>query len=121
MGLLWELRQLDEWYVAITCLRLRALGVNWHTGDVTFVDQANATSEKLAYVTDSGKAIITVDNTTSVVYNYKRDSVRFLEFCDIVTEANSMSRFGSPPKIISALAQSLSWMRPISRTDVRCV
>lgn len=45
-------------------------------GDVTFVDRANATSEKLAYVTDDGKAIITVDNTTDVVYNYKRDSVR---------------------------------------------
>ncbi|KAH9931633.1 concanavalin A-like lectin/glucanase domain-containing protein [Epithele typhae] len=49
---------------------------NLTNGDVTFVTKANATSEKLAYVNDAGKAIITVDNTTSVVYNYKRDSVR---------------------------------------------
>ena len=37
--------------------------------------QANATQSKLAYVDDAGHAIIKVDNTTFVSYNYKRDSV----------------------------------------------
>ena len=37
--------------------------------------QANATQSKLAYVDDSGHAIIKVDNTTVVPYNYKRDTV----------------------------------------------
>ena len=45
-------------------------------GDVNYLDQANATASKLAYVNDAGRVIITVDNTTSVPYNYKRDSVR---------------------------------------------
>ncbi len=43
---------------------------------MNFVSAANASSEKLAYVNDAGKVIITVDNTTSVPYNNKRDSVR---------------------------------------------
>ncbi|RDX41602.1 hypothetical protein OH76DRAFT_1489360 [Lentinus brumalis] len=49
---------------------------NLTNGDVNFVSAANASSEKLAYVNDAGKVIITVDNTTSVTYNNKRDSVR---------------------------------------------
>ena len=44
-------------------------------GDVNWVTQANATQSKLAYVDDSGHAIIKVDNTTVVPYNYKRDTV----------------------------------------------
>ena len=47
-----------------------------NTGDVTYVDQANATSSKLAYVNDAGHAIIKVDNTSVVPWNDKRNSVR---------------------------------------------
>ncbi|KAI1796360.1 concanavalin A-like lectin/glucanase domain-containing protein [Ganoderma leucocontextum] len=49
---------------------------NLTNGDVTYVDQANATTSKLAYVNDAGNAIIKVDNTSLVQYNYKRNSVR---------------------------------------------
>lgn len=45
-------------------------------GDVEYVSQANATQSKLAYVNDNGAAIIKVDNTTTVPWNDKRDSVR---------------------------------------------
>ncbi|KAI0772345.1 concanavalin A-like lectin/glucanase domain-containing protein [Trametes elegans] len=49
---------------------------NLTNGDVVWVDQANATQSKLAYVNDAGHAIIKVDNTTNVPYNEKRNSVR---------------------------------------------
>ncbi|KAI0633059.1 concanavalin A-like lectin/glucanase domain-containing protein [Trametes polyzona] len=49
---------------------------NLTSGDVIWVDQANATQSKLAYVNDAGHAIIKVDNTSFVPYNYKRDTVR---------------------------------------------
>lgn len=49
---------------------------NLTNGDVTYVDQANATSSKLAYVNDAGHAIIKVDNTSVVPWNDKRNSVR---------------------------------------------
>ncbi|RPD78311.1 hypothetical protein L226DRAFT_481036 [Lentinus tigrinus ALCF2SS1-7] len=49
---------------------------NLTNGDVTYVDQANATSSKLAYVNDAGHAVIKVDDTSFVPYNYKRNSVR---------------------------------------------
>ncbi|KAM5531858.1 hypothetical protein V8D89_014488 [Ganoderma adspersum] len=49
---------------------------NLTNGDVTYVDQANATASKLAYVNDAGNAIIKVDDTSVVQYNYKRNSVR---------------------------------------------
>ncbi|KAI8996256.1 concanavalin A-like lectin/glucanase domain-containing protein [Trametes punicea] len=49
---------------------------NLTSGDVNWVDQANATQSKLAYVNDAGHAIIKVDNTSFVPWNYKRDSVR---------------------------------------------
>ena len=39
-----------------------------------YVNQTNATN--LAYVSPAGTAIITVDNTSFVPWNYKRDSVR---------------------------------------------
>ena len=44
------------------------------TGDVIYVNQTNATN--LAYVTNSGTAIIKVDNTSFVPFNDKRNSVR---------------------------------------------
>ncbi|KAI0823309.1 concanavalin A-like lectin/glucanase domain-containing protein [Trametes gibbosa] len=44
--------------------------------DVNWVDQANATQSRLAYVNDAGHAVIKVDDTSFVPYNYKRDSVR---------------------------------------------
>ena len=56
------------------CLCWKAVRVSV-TGDVTYVDQANATASKLAYVNDAGHAIIKVDDTSVVQYNYKRNSV----------------------------------------------
>ncbi|KAK0230124.1 glycoside hydrolase family 16 protein [Armillaria fumosa] len=49
-------------------------------GNVTFVDQATGSSQKLAYVNDAGNAILRVDNSTDItgtglVY---RDSVKLL-------------------------------------------
>ncbi|PIL34113.1 hypothetical protein GSI_03824 [Ganoderma sinense ZZ0214-1] len=49
---------------------------NLTNGDVTYVNQANATASKLAYVNDAGHAIIKVDDTSVVQWNYKRNSVR---------------------------------------------
>ncbi|KAH9858403.1 concanavalin A-like lectin/glucanase domain-containing protein [Lenzites betulinus] len=49
---------------------------NLTNGDVNWVDQTNATQSKLAYVNDAGHAVIKVDDTSFVPYNYKRDSVR---------------------------------------------
>jgi hypothetical protein len=49
---------------------------NLTNGDVIYLDQADAMSQKLAYVTSQGTAIIKVDNTTDVPYNIKRNSVR---------------------------------------------
>ena len=45
-------------------------------GDVNYLDQANATASKLVYVNDAGNAIIKVDDTSVVPWNYKRNSVR---------------------------------------------
>ncbi|KAJ8468523.1 hypothetical protein ONZ51_g9591 [Trametes cubensis] len=49
---------------------------NLTNGDVTWVDQATATSSKLAYVNDAGHAIVKVDDTSFVPFNEKRNSVR---------------------------------------------
>ena len=76
MGLLRQLRQLDERCVSPFEPRRNTQKRNvWCVGDVNWVTQANATQSKLAYVDDAGHAIIKVDNTTFVPYNYKRDSV----------------------------------------------
>ena len=56
-------------------------------GDVIWVDQANATQSHLAYVNDAGHAIIKVDNTTNVPWNYKRNSVSIPLSC-YLTEIN---------------------------------
>ncbi|KAI0743871.1 concanavalin A-like lectin/glucanase domain-containing protein [Daedaleopsis nitida] len=48
---------------------------NLTNGDVTYVDQANATSSQLGYVNDAGNVIVKVD-TGFVPYNEKRNSVR---------------------------------------------
>ena len=48
---------------------------NLTSGDVQYVDQSDATSQNLAYVSPQGTAIIKVDNTTNVPYNIKRNSV----------------------------------------------
>lgn len=53
-------------------------------GDVTYVDQANATSSKLAYVNDAGHAIIKVDDTSVVPWNDKRNSVRSVQLVFVV-------------------------------------
>ncbi|TBU31749.1 concanavalin A-like lectin/glucanase domain-containing protein [Dichomitus squalens] len=49
---------------------------NLTNGDVTYLDQANATASKLAYVNDAGNAIIKVDDTSFVPWNDKRNSIR---------------------------------------------
>jgi len=46
------------------------------TGDVQYLDQADATSQNLAYVSPQGTAIVKVDNTTNVPWNTKRNSIR---------------------------------------------
>ncbi|KAJ2931045.1 hypothetical protein H1R20_g6053, partial [Candolleomyces eurysporus] len=49
------------------------------TGNVTYLDRADATSKRLTYVNDAGNAIIQVDNTTTLVRNadvVNRDSIR---------------------------------------------
>ncbi len=62
---------------SIVCIR-RTFNLNeiHAAGDVTYVDQANATASKLAFVNDAGHAIIKVDDTSFVPYNEKRNSVR---------------------------------------------
>ena len=78
MGLLRQLRQLDERCVSPFEPRRNTQKQKRNVrgvGDVNWVTQANATQSKLAYVDDDGHAIIKVDNTTFVPYNYKRDSV----------------------------------------------
>ena len=56
-------------------------------GDVNYLDQANATASKLAYVNDAGKAIIRVDNTTTLpkvdpkILNVTRNTVRAVCLC----------------------------------------
>ncbi|KIK69978.1 glycoside hydrolase family 16 protein [Collybiopsis luxurians FD-317 M1] len=50
---------------------------NLTNGDAIFVTEEVATSDKLAYVDSAtNHAIIKVDNTTEVAYNYKRNTVR---------------------------------------------
>lgn len=49
---------------------------NLTNGDAIWVNQSVATSSNLAYVDSNGKAILKVDNTTNVPYNYKRNTVR---------------------------------------------
>jgi hypothetical protein len=46
-------------------------------GDVNFVSASEGLSAKLAYVdSNTNRAIIKVDNTSTVVYNEKRSAVR---------------------------------------------
>ncbi|KAG1751097.1 glycoside hydrolase family 16 protein [Suillus lakei] len=50
---------------------------NLTNGDVTYVSAQGATADQLAYVdTSTNHAIIKVDNTSTVVYDNKRNSVR---------------------------------------------
>jgi hypothetical protein len=49
---------------------------NLTNGDAIFVSQAQNAQDKLAYVSSAGTAIIKVDNTTTVPYNDKRNTVR---------------------------------------------
>jgi len=49
---------------------------NLTSGNVEFLDQANATSQKLAYISPQGTAIIKVDNTTNVPTGGDRNSIR---------------------------------------------
>lgn len=63
---------------AITDLFLFGEGIddNLTNGDAIFVNSSVATSSQLAYVNSAGNAIIKVDNTSTVLYNDKRNTVR---------------------------------------------
>ncbi|OBZ77862.1 putative glycosidase C21B10.07 [Grifola frondosa] len=57
------------------------MGLLWVLGNltlsnVTWVDEATATSQQLAYINDAGNAIIKVDNTTTVANGSMRNSIR---------------------------------------------
>ena len=61
-----------------------------------YVDQANATSQQLAYVSPQGTAIIKVDNTTNVPYNIKRNSVSPLSLqCTLIIQTCGKVRITS--------------------------
>ncbi|KAI9058735.1 glycoside hydrolase family 16 protein [Trametes sanguinea] len=45
-------------------------------GHVNYLNQSDATSQKLAYVNDAGHAIIKVDDFSTVIWENKRNSVR---------------------------------------------
>ncbi len=49
-----------------------------------YLDQAKATSSKLAYVNDAGNVIIKVDDASFVPWNEKRDSVCIVEQIAVV-------------------------------------
>jgi hypothetical protein len=59
------------------------------SGNVTYQDQANATSKGLTFVNGAGHAIVKVDNTTTLLPGplVNRDSVSILSRCPIVTVA----------------------------------
>ncbi|KAI0354274.1 hypothetical protein OH77DRAFT_1426345 [Trametes cingulata] len=51
---------------------------NTTNGHVNYVPQANATADHLAFVNDAGHAIIRLDNTSFVPFNFKRNSVKIV-------------------------------------------
>ncbi|OSD00034.1 glycoside hydrolase family 16 protein [Trametes coccinea BRFM310] len=51
---------------------------NTTNGDVNYLSQANATADNLVSVNSAGHAIIRVDNTTFVPFNFKRNSVKVI-------------------------------------------
>ena len=51
---------------------------NLTAGNVNYLNQADATSQNLAYVTPQGTAIIKVDNSTDVPVGKNRNSVSTL-------------------------------------------
>ncbi|CDO68761.1 Glycoside Hydrolase Family 16 protein [Trametes cinnabarina] len=51
---------------------------NTTNGDVNYLSQANATADNLVFVNNAGNAIIKVDNTSFVPFNFKRNSVKII-------------------------------------------
>jgi len=53
-------------------------GTDWNltNGDVNYLGVSEARADKLAYVNDQQRVILKVDNTTNVLYNDKRNSIR---------------------------------------------
>ncbi|TFY83334.1 hypothetical protein EWM64_g679 [Hericium alpestre] len=49
---------------------------NLTLGDVWWLDQNTASQQRLAYIDNNGRAVMRVDNTTTVANNDKRNSVR---------------------------------------------
>lgn len=64
--------------------RPKLTGYGVWLGDVQYLNQADAATQKLAYVNEAGRAIIKVDSTTNVPFNDKRNSIR-------ITSQNSYS------------------------------
>ena len=84
-------------------------------GDVIWVNQSLATTDRLAYVDSNGKVILKVDNTTNVPYNYKRDAVRLTD--DVKKLRFMFSRSGSPPQTRSRWEACSCSMPCTSLTD----
>lgn len=94
------------------------------SGNVTYQDQANATSKGLTFVDGAGHAIVKVDNTTTLLPGplVNRDSVSILSRCSIVCcNVLMSSRFDWLPWIVMELDLSLSWMPCTFHMAVRCV
>ncbi|KAI0632998.1 concanavalin A-like lectin/glucanase domain-containing protein [Trametes polyzona] len=51
---------------------------NTTNGHVVYQPEANATAQHLAFVNDAGHAIIKLDNTSFVPFNFKRNSVKIV-------------------------------------------
>ena len=67
--------QFDARFVVMALLARHANGC---IGDVWWLDEADATSQHLAYINSANNAIIKVDNTSNVALNQKRNTVRHL-------------------------------------------
>jgi hypothetical protein len=70
----WDNLTLGTYRFSAYCLILYILVSQ--LGDVWWLSREDATSQNLAYVNEAGHAIMKVDNTSNVLFNDKRNSVR---------------------------------------------
>ena len=56
---------------------LHVKGANRRAGDVNYLSQANASADNIAFI-QNNQAIIKIDNTSDVQFNFKRNSVRYV-------------------------------------------
>jgi hypothetical protein len=77
LGLLWKLYLWLTFSQLVVLLNALILVDNLTNGDAIFVTSSVASSSKLAYVdSTTNRAIIKVDNTSTVAFNDKRNTVR---------------------------------------------